>query len=51
VASLLTTRTDPTRSSAKKGEHVITTQAFATIRALQRSAWNDCFPGALEDWD
>ncbi|KRP60714.1 GNAT family N-acetyltransferase [Pseudomonas trivialis] len=30
---------------------MITTQAFSTIRAIQRSAWNDCFPGALEDWD
>jgi hypothetical protein len=30
---------------------VITAQAFSTIRAIPRSAWNDCFPGALEDWD
>ncbi|MCF5053658.1 GNAT family N-acetyltransferase [Pseudomonas syringae] len=30
---------------------MITTQAFPTIRGIQRSAWNDCFPGALEDWD
>lgn len=30
---------------------MITAQAFSTIRAIQRSAWNDCFPGALEDWD
>lgn len=30
---------------------MITTQAFPTIRAIQRDAWNDCFPGALEDWD
>lgn len=30
---------------------MITTQAFPTIRAIPRSAWNDCFPGALEDWD
>ncbi len=31
--------------------YVITAQAFSTIRAIQRSTWNDCFPGALEDWD
>jgi predicted N-acyltransferase len=30
---------------------VITAQAFSTIRAIERSAWNDCFPAALEDWD
>ncbi len=30
---------------------MITAQAFSTIRAIPRSAWNDCFPGALEDWD
>ena len=30
---------------------MITTHAFPTIRAIQREAWNDCFPGALEDWD
>ncbi len=30
---------------------MITTQAFPTIRAIQRDAWNDCFPDALEDWD
>jgi len=30
---------------------VITAQAFSTIQAIDRSAWNDCFPGALEDWD
>ena len=30
---------------------MITTQAYPTIRAIQRDAWNDCFPGALEDWD
>ncbi|MDY7535189.1 GNAT family N-acetyltransferase [Pseudomonas sp. Bout1] len=30
---------------------MITAQAFSTIRAIERSAWNDCFPGALEDWD
>ncbi|KAA0949786.1 GNAT family N-acetyltransferase [Pseudomonas sp. ANT_H14] len=30
---------------------MISAQAFSTIRAIERSAWNDCFPGALEDWD
>lgn len=30
---------------------MITAQAFSTIRAIERSAWNDCFPDALEDWD
>jgi len=30
---------------------VITAQAFSTIQAIERSAWNDCFPDALEDWD
>lgn len=30
---------------------MITSQAFSSIRAIDRSAWNDCFPGALEDWD
>ena len=30
---------------------MITTQAYPSIRAIQRDAWNDCFPGALEDWD
>ncbi|UMZ10854.1 GNAT family N-acetyltransferase [Pseudomonas sp. MPFS] len=30
---------------------MITAQAFSTIQAIDRSAWNDCFPGALEDWD
>ncbi|QLG95009.1 GNAT family N-acetyltransferase [Pseudomonas yamanorum] len=30
---------------------MITAQAFSTIGAIERSAWNDCFPGALEDWD
>lgn len=28
-----------------------TTQAFSTIQAIERSAWNDCFPSVLEDWD
>ncbi|MFW0757971.1 GNAT family N-acetyltransferase [Pseudomonas sp. H11T01] len=30
---------------------MITTQAFSTIQAIERSAWNDCFPDALEGWD
>ncbi|WP_350612397.1 GNAT family N-acetyltransferase [Pseudomonas sp. HY7a-MNA-CIBAN-0227] len=30
---------------------MINAQAFSTIRAIERCAWNDCFPGALEDWD
>lgn len=30
---------------------MITAQAFSSIRAIERSAWNDCFPGALENWD
>ncbi|KTC41448.1 hypothetical protein AO265_34820 [Pseudomonas sp. ABAC61] len=30
---------------------MITAQAFSTIQAIERSAWNDCFPEALEDWD
>jgi len=30
---------------------VITAQAYSTIRAIDRDAWNDCFPNALEDWD
>ncbi|WP_339532076.1 GNAT family N-acetyltransferase [Pseudomonas mucidolens] len=28
-----------------------TTQAFSTIQAIERSAWNDCFPSVLEGWD
>lgn len=30
---------------------MITAQAFSSIQAIEREAWNDCFPGALEDWD
>lgn len=30
---------------------MITAQAFSSIQAIDRDAWNDCFPGALEDWD
>ena len=30
---------------------MITAQAFSSIRAIERSVWNDCFPGALENWD
>ncbi|OLF51682.1 GNAT family N-acetyltransferase [Pseudomonas chlororaphis] len=30
---------------------MITSQAFSSIQAIERSAWNDCFPGALENWD
>lgn len=30
---------------------MITALAFSTIEALDRSAWNDCFPDELEDWD
>lgn len=30
---------------------MITAQAFSSIQAIDRAAWNDCFPGALEDWD
>ena len=30
---------------------MITAQAFSTIRAIERSAWNDCFPDVLEGWD
>ncbi|AWM94047.1 GNAT family N-acetyltransferase [Pseudomonas sp. 31-12] len=30
---------------------MITALAFSTIEAIDRSAWNDCFPGELEDWD
>jgi predicted N-acyltransferase len=30
---------------------VITALAFSTIDAIDRVAWNDCFPGELEDWD
>lgn len=30
---------------------MITAQAYSTIRAIDRDAWNDCFPNALEDWD
>lgn len=30
---------------------MITSQAFSTIQAIERNAWNDCFPGELEDWD
>jgi predicted N-acyltransferase len=30
---------------------VITALAFSTIEALDRGAWNDCFPAELEDWD
>lgn len=30
---------------------MITAQAFSTIEAIERCAWNDCFPAELEDWD
>jgi hypothetical protein len=30
---------------------VITALAFSTIEAIDRDAWNDCFPAELEDWD
>ena len=30
---------------------MITAHAFSTIQAIERSAWNDCFPLALENWD
>jgi len=30
---------------------VITAQAFSTIEAIDRCAWNDCFVDELEDWD
>ena len=29
---------------------MITAQAYSTIQAIDRSAWNDCFANALEDW-
>lgn len=30
---------------------MITALAFSTIEAIDRDAWNDCFPAELEDWD
>jgi predicted N-acyltransferase len=30
---------------------VITSLAFSTIEAIDRGAWNACFPAELEDWD
>lgn len=30
---------------------MITALALSTIEALDRDAWNDCFPDELEDWD
>ena len=30
---------------------MITAQAFSSIQAIPRDAWNGCFPDALEDWD
>ncbi|MCK9800002.1 GNAT family N-acetyltransferase [Pseudomonas sp. MAFF 302030] len=30
---------------------MITAHAYSTIQAIERGAWNDCFPGELEDWD
>ena len=30
---------------------MITAQAFSTIEAIDRCAWNDCFADELEDWD
>ena len=30
---------------------MITALAFSTIEAIDRGAWNDCFPTELEDWD
>jgi len=30
---------------------MITAHAFSSLQAIEREAWNDCFPGALEDWD
>ncbi|WP_017902490.1 GNAT family N-acetyltransferase [Pseudomonas asplenii] len=30
---------------------MIDAQAFSSIEAIERAAWNDCFPGALENWE
>ncbi|MVV52169.1 GNAT family N-acetyltransferase [Pseudomonas sp. PB120] len=30
---------------------MITALAFSTIEAIDRDAWNDCFPDELENWD
>ncbi|APC17757.1 GNAT family N-acetyltransferase [Pseudomonas frederiksbergensis] len=30
---------------------MITARAYSTIKAIERCAWNDCFPAELEDWD
>ena len=30
---------------------MITAHTFSSIQAIDREAWNDCFPDALEDWD
>ena len=29
---------------------MITAQGFSTIEAIDRDAWNACFPEELEDW-
>ena len=30
---------------------MIEAHAFSSIQAIERDAWNECFPDALEDWD
>lgn len=30
---------------------MITANAFASIKSIDREQWNDCFAGTLEDWD
>ncbi len=30
---------------------MISAHTFSSIQAIEREAWNDCFPDALEDWD
>lgn len=30
---------------------MISAQAFSTIEAIDRNAWNDCFVGVLENWE
>ena len=47
----LPVRQDVSAIGIRQGNPMITALAFSTIEAIDRDAWNDCFPAELEDWD